>query len=167
MVETEGTGRELKDQVISINRVTKVVKGGKNLSFSVLVVVGDQQGRVGYGMGKAKEVPVAIKKGLDKAKRDMIEVPMSGFTVPHAVMGTFGSGRVMIKPAKEGTGVIAGGGLCVQLWSRPALKMSSPNHWARPIPITSSRPLSRACSSCAVPPRSPGIAESPLRICNG
>ena len=109
MVETEGTGGELKDQVISINRVTKVVKGGKNLSFSALVVVGDQQGRVGYGMGKAKEVPAAIKKGVDKAKRHMIEIPMSGSTVPHAVLGTFGSGRVMIKPAQEGTGVIAGG----------------------------------------------------------
>ena len=109
MVETKGTGREIKDQVISINRVTKVVKGGKNLSFSALVVVGDRQGRVGYGMGKAKEVPAAIKKGVDKAKREMIEVPMSGSTVPHAVMGRFGSGRVMIKPAQEGTGVIAGG----------------------------------------------------------
>jgi len=109
MVETEVAGRELKDQVITINRVTKVVKGGKNLSFSALVVVGDQQGRVGYGMGKAKEVPAAIKKGLDKAKRNMIEIPMSGSTVPHAVLGAFGSGRVMIKPAKEGTGVIAGG----------------------------------------------------------
>ena len=109
MVETESKAREIKDQVISINRVTKVVKGGKNLSFSALVVVGDRQGRVGFGMGKAKEVPAAIKKGVDKAKRDMIEVPMSGSTVPHAVMGTFGSGMVMIKPAQEGTGVIAGG----------------------------------------------------------
>ena len=109
MVETESTSREIKDQVISINRVTKVVKGGKNLSFSALVVVGDRQGRVGYGMGKAKEVPAAIKKGVDKAKRDMIEVPMIGSTVPHAVMGTFGAGMVMIKPAQEGTGVIAGG----------------------------------------------------------
>jgi small subunit ribosomal protein S5 len=109
MVETESTTREIKDQVIAINRVTKVVKGGKNLSFSALVVVGDRHGRVGYGMGKAKEVPAAIKKGVDKAKRDMIEVPMTGSTVPHAVMGTFGAGMVMIKPAQEGTGVIAGG----------------------------------------------------------
>ena len=109
MVETESTAREIKDQVIAINRVTKVVKGGKNLSFSALVVVGDRHGRVGYGMGKAKEVPAAIKKGVDRAKRDMIQVPMTGSTVPHAVMGTFGAGMVMIKPAQEGTGVIAGG----------------------------------------------------------
>ena len=109
MAEVETRGGELKDHVISINRVTKVVKGGKNLSFSALVVVGDQQGRVGYGMGKAKEVPAAIKKGVDKAKRGLIVIPMTGSTVPHAVMGAFGAGRVMIKPAKEGTGVIAGG----------------------------------------------------------
>ena len=104
----ETTEVELKDQVISINRVTKVVKGGKNLSFSALVVVGDQSGKVGYGMGKAKEVPSAIKKGLEKAKREMMEVPLKGSTLPHAVVGIFGAGRVMLKPAAEGTGVIAG-----------------------------------------------------------
>ena len=109
MAETETARGEVTDQVISINRVTKVVKGGKNLSFSALVVVGDQQGRVGYGMGKAKEVPAAIRKGIDKAKRTLVEIPMSGSTIPHAVMGTFGSGLVMLKPAQEGTGVIAGG----------------------------------------------------------
>ncbi|MEE8161903.1 MAG: 30S ribosomal protein S5 [Acidobacteriota bacterium] len=103
------TETELVDQVVSINRVTKVVKGGKNLSFSALVVVGDQQGRVGYGMGKAKEVPSAIRKGIEKARRNMIEVPMKGATIPHGVLGIFGSGQVVLKPAQEGTGVIAGG----------------------------------------------------------
>ena len=100
---------ELKDQVVSINRVTKVVKGGKNLSFSALVVVGDQRGNVGYGMGKAKEVPAAIRKGIDKARKSMIQIPIEGSTIPHKVLGRFGSGKVVLKPAQEGSGVIAGG----------------------------------------------------------
>src|SRR5499427_8303433 len=102
---------ELKDDVVAINRVTKVVKGGKNLSFSALVVVGDSQGHVGYGMGKAREVSSAIKKGVEAAKKNIVRVPITekGATIPHTVTGRYGSGSVLLKPASEGTGVIAGG----------------------------------------------------------
>jgi small subunit ribosomal protein S5 len=100
---------QLKDTVVSINRVTKVVKGGKNLSFSALVIVGDEGGHVGHGSGKAKEVPQAIRKAIEAAKKNMIRVPLTNNTIPHQVMGLFGAGRVLLKPAKEGTGIIAGG----------------------------------------------------------
>jgi small subunit ribosomal protein S5 len=100
---------QLKDTVVAINRVTKVVKGGKNLSFSALVVVGDEGGHVGFGSGKAKEVPQAIRKAIEAAKKNMISVPLTNNTIPHQVLGLFGSGRVLLKPAVEGTGIIAGG----------------------------------------------------------
>jgi len=101
---------QLKDQVVAINRVTKVVKGGKNMSFAALVVVGDPgSGVVGYGSGKAKEVPQAIRKGIESAKKNLVRVNLTQSSIPHTVLGRFGSGMVLLKPAPEGTGVIAGG----------------------------------------------------------
>ena len=100
---------EFKEKLVAVNRVSKTVKGGRNMRFSALMVVGDEKGRVGCGMGKAVEIPEAIRKGLDDAKKSMITVPMNGTTIPHEVVGVFGTGKVKMLPAPEGTGVIAGG----------------------------------------------------------
>ena len=109
MARREAPVSELQEKVVYINRVSKVVKGGRRFSLTALVVVGDGAGNVGVGMGKSAEVPLAIKKGIEDAKKNMFKVPLAENTIPHAVMGQYGAGRVMLKPAAPGTGVIAGG----------------------------------------------------------
>ncbi|MCI3028437.1 MAG: 30S ribosomal protein S5 [Desemzia incerta] len=109
MVYIDPNSMELEDRVVTINRVTKVVKGGRRLRFAALVVVGDKNGHVGFGTGKAQEVPEAIRKAIESAKKNLIEVPRAGSTVPHEVVGRYSGGNVLIKPAIEGSGVSAGG----------------------------------------------------------
>jgi small subunit ribosomal protein S5 len=109
LFESEAPEQQLTDKVVNIARVAKVVKGGRRFRFSAIVVVGDGQGRVGAGLGKAHEVPEAIRKAVEQAKKAMIQIPIRNSTIPYAVLGQYGSGRVLLKPASEGTGVIAGG----------------------------------------------------------
>jgi small subunit ribosomal protein S5 len=133
--QAEANDDGLKEKMIAVNRVTKVVKGGRTLSFAALTVVGDGDGRIGMGKGKAKEVPVAVQKAMEAARRNMTKVSLRNGSIQHNVRGEHGAAKVIMAPAKPGDGIIAGGP-CVQCSKSWALPISWPRAWARPIPTT-------------------------------
>lgn len=153
---------EFKEKLVAVNRVTKVVKGGRNFRFSALVVVGDEKGRVGAGMGKAAEISEAIRKGTEDAKKHLINVPVLGTSIPHESIGRFGTGKVVLLPAPEGTGVIAGGA-AARCWSWRASAISAPRATAPTTRSTWSRRRWKASSSCAAPRRSPSCVARPSK----
>ena len=156
---------EFKEKLVAVNRVSKTVKGGRNMRFSALMVVGDEKGRVGCGMGKAVEIPEAIRKGTEDAKKSMITVPMKGTTIPHEVVGVFGTGKIKMLPAPEGTGVIAGGPVRAVLEAVGIKDIVTKSIGSNNSASTWCAPPSQVSVSFAAPSRLPSFAARPLKSC--